>query len=412
MKALPEYRGKVDEILLLTFLNSDGTPKDVLDSFSGILKAFHQHCAFTFIINFERQIPRDFRARLEEYLLDGPFQFRKPRLVLTSMLNLCQVIQSALLEIDPSARPIACEESDLLPSTIFAQDPFAVLEGDDKYNYLLSPIYAHVNFANSYIALNLANAAIDPRFMIRPCLYSFSAANILAGENYIVIGKDSVIENLGAAFDQENLVLDNFRQYYGVDHILEIGTEAQYPKTPRYAQGNFQPVYHLDLCITLAGPHQIVGLEIEEIAFVGELVLYDPEQNAVVANSDPLTLQIAQGLDEAAQQLDGQVLGHRRLKVVRIPLLLNLEYGNYLSWNNAICENHWPLPSRTIYLPDYCENPEKVNLVYQEYQTKAIDIMRQSGFEVTLVANNFLYYALNMRGSLHCMVKVLSRKGG
>jgi hypothetical protein len=160
----------------------------------------------------------------------------------------------------------------------------------------------------------------------------------------------------------------------------------------------------------LAGPVAKENDMLVEIVFVGELVVYDLDTNAIVTELDPLMKQICLGLKETVDMLDGKALGDRRLKVVRIPLLLVISEGsgNYLSWNNAMVENHWPKKPSTVYLPDYCDSPDSPE-IYKCCQGKAIAKIQDSGFQVEMVSNNFVHYALNDRGSLHCMVKAIRR---
>jgi hypothetical protein len=410
MRALPEYRGKIEEIFLLTFLKSDGTAEQVLETFGGILDAFKKDRKIRILVNFERKVPKTFRSDLAKLFRDKDYNIPEENIFLMSMLDLCGVIRSALLELEPGRTVVDCNEAQLIPATIFAQDPFAVLESDGDLNYLINPIYSHTNFANSYIAQNLADAARSPSYMIRPTLLSFNAANILAGENYILIGKDSVVENQGGDTQDRSELHAQFQAYYGVNHVVEIGSYDAYRNIPHYSQGKYQPVFHLDMFITLAGPVAVEHEMLVEIVFVGELVVYDLDSQAILTEPNPLMKQITQGLDETAHLLDGMAFGDRLLKVVRIPLLLviNNHYGNYLSWNNALVENHWPRESSTVYLPDYCDSLDHPSS-YKSCQDQAIARIEGCGFQVKMVSNRFVYYSLNMRGSLHCMAKAIRR---
>ncbi len=407
--ALPEYRGRIADFFLLTFLRDDGNPAEVLATFDGILKKLHSNRDVNILVTFSKDIPTDFEEKFREAVTDKGMNNGRVKLQLMTMLSLCKVIQSALVELESISPQTICNENDLIPRTVFAQDPFSVLEGPGDLNSLLNPIYSYLNFANSYMGLCLADDAEPPSFMVRPTTFLFNGANTLAGENYVLIGSDSIVLNVESHGLSWEKVRDDFQGYYGVDQLVEIGGgEEEFPAFPYCSQGRFQPVYHLDMYITLCGPVENSKGEKEELVLVGELERVEGTEEVEDPLLEPLLKQIGKSLDKTAKELNGKKLGARTCRVVRVPLLLDTSTGNYFSWNNCLVENFGAEKEKILYMPDYVIE-EKSEDKLKACQEKFVETVKQEGFEVVPIENDFAYYAMSMRGSLHCMVKVLRR---
>lgn len=384
-----------------------------METFSGIFDTFYDGRQFRILVSFPKEVPENFEDDFSKNLKKKNYDPANFFLHFITMADLCKVIESALLELGGGDGCIACEEDALLPRTIFAQDPFSVLEGAHGINYILNCIYPYLNFAYGYIGPALIDQAFNDDYAIKPCQFTFNGANILAGEDYLLIGSDSVTFNADQMGLETAKVLDMFKTYYGVDKIFEIGSPVQYPKEPTFSQGEWQPVFHIDMYITLGGTINEKNETREEAIFVGKLELIPANTNeAEIAKQEVAALellrQVRSNLNKTAKHISSEFTKFQKVKVLRFPLLLDLGTGNYISWNNCLVENYGPGNKRIVYLPDYCTEE---NSPYEVYQQQVIDTLEENGFECMLVDNEFLKYALQYRGSLHCMVKVLRRGG-
>ncbi|MEM7037935.1 MAG: hypothetical protein AAF570_13210 [Bacteroidota bacterium] len=400
----------MEEIFLMTFLNSSDSVESVLETFSGILDALHVGRVFRILVSFSAEVPSDFSEKFYDLLQQRNFNPDDFFLHFISMVDLCRVVDAALVELQASEECVTCNENDLLPRTVFAQDQFSVLEGEAGINYILNMIYAYLNFSEGYVGPALIDQAFAFDYGIRPCALTFNGGNVLAGEDFLLIGRDTITSNADTLGLESVEVLERFRQYYGVAYIHEIGSPTPYPTEPNFSQGRWQPVFHLDMYLTLGGPINKAGADREEVVFVGKLQILPAENEAKSEEEGEEILQmvrkVAKNLDRTALGFPKQLSAEIGITVLRFPLLLDLETGYYISWNNCLVENMGPGHKRTVYLPDYCTEPDSR---YEPYQQQVIDVLEKAGFDYVLVNNDFLKYSLQYRGSLHCMVKVLRR---
>jgi hypothetical protein len=166
-----------------------------------------------------------------------------------------------------------------------------------------------------------------------------------------------------------------------------------------------QPIFHLDLYVTIAGPHRdhgrpvaLVGSVQRASALVGDL---ETEENLEAGES------LDAGLDAVADHLG--TLGYA---VERLPLLpfsnTFLTIAAHYTYNNCLVEV-WRAPDgsiqRRVTLPAYAT---KTNDALTPLDEDAASVWEGLGFTVTFARGEFARVS-ELFGSLRCMTKVLER---
>lgn len=168
-----------------------------------------------------------------------------------------------------------------------------------------------------------------------------------------------------------------------------------------------QPIFHLDLYLTIAGPHHETG---RPVALVGSVkraraLVGDLETGESLEAGENLDV----GLDAVADHL--LTLGYA---VERLPLLpfsnTFLTKAAHYTYNNCLVEV-WPSPDgsiqRRVTLPSYALEPGDVLKLLDD---EAARIWAGLGFQVTFASGEFARVS-ELFGSLRCMTKVLERSG-
>ena len=215
-------------------------------------------------------------------------------------------------------------------------------------------------------------------------------------------------EKLPCAIEAGNLLLDDHAALVGPD-VPARAAESEWNTLSRLltsngrrvvvaAPGRSQPVFHLDLYLTLAGPHATTG---RPIALVGSVrrareVLGQPSRN-----DDP-----DEGLDALAAQMTAD--GYR---VERLPLLPFTTEGapgrGWYSYNNCLVELFGGVRTMTrrVVLPAYGAGGSDMLGVLDG---DAERVWTDTGFEVRVARSAFAILA-ERGGSVRCMTKVLER---
>ena len=216
------------------------------------------------------------------------------------------------------------------------------------------------------------------------------AGNILVDSQSVLIGSDVALETAEP-------------EWISLQTELASGGRVVHVCAPNARQ----PIFHLDLYVTLAGPHHETG---QPVALVGSV------QRARALVGDLQTgesIQAGQtleaGLDAVADHL--VALGYA---VERLPLLpfsnTFLTKAAHYTYNNCLVEV-WRAPDaaiqRRVTLPSYATEPLDALSVLDE---EAADVWKRLGFTVTFARGEFARVA-ELFGSLRCMTKVLERIG-
>ena len=168
-----------------------------------------------------------------------------------------------------------------------------------------------------------------------------------------------------------------------------------------------QPIFHLDLYVTLAGPHHTTG---QPMALIGSVhraraLVGDLQTGESVEAGETLET----GLDGVANHLIA--LGYA---VERLPLLpfsnTFLTKAAHYTYNNCLVEV-WRTPDgaiqRRVTLPSYATEQNDALTVLDE---DAAEVWKGLGFTVRFARGEFARVA-ELFGSLRCMTKVLERSG-
>lgn len=282
---------------------------------------------------------------------------------------------------------------------------------------------------------------------LHPAGYTFiefsmptEGGNVLVADDFILVGKDEIehsgyseeqfVKNFTAVFGKgkpvifvsaENIPQRDIEEDID-DDILERSTilihknDKQYKHEMYRWRGTEQPIFHIDVFITLLGRNELD----QQLILIGEPIAGFENTNSNGETHKVLTYQLEDAtrrIDECIQNLERDLKKHNiQYKILRNPLPLTYyTYGLKTSWywasyNNCIVEiaengqkTAW-LPS--YHNPSYSQNKHWEHL--KKYDNKNVEIFRENGFTTHLFKNDFHFLA-NKNGSLHCMTKCLNR---
>jgi hypothetical protein len=207
------------------------------------------------------------------------------------------------------------------------------------------------------------------------------AGNVLVDDRHVVIGSD-VPKERGDDWPALR------------DRLHTGGRDLIVPDA-----GQRQPVFHLDLCVTLAGP----DARGTHFALVGSV------QRACALTAQPFDDKLAlveQRLDAVAASLTGYGYRVKRLPLVPIEVA-HFPEGAWLSYNNCLVQV-WTEAGeqrRVVVMPGFAgdETPE-----LEAADRAATEVWSELGFEVRIARGAFTRMA-EFGGSLRCMTKVLRR---
>jgi len=272
---------------------------------------------------------------------------------------------------------------------------------------------------------------------------AIEGGNVLVADDFILVGRDEVlnsgyierkfIEFFTNLFGKEKSVIlvsaprrkpekikSNFRKSTGqtrsLDQIIITKNHEQYKHNMYRWRGNEQPIFHIDVFMTLLGRDG----EGKQLILIGE-----PVEGFDKSDLDDKTLEIAKvQLEDARKRISECIrkleanLERKNIeyKILRNPLPLTYYiYGLETSWywasyNNCLVEIT-ETNQKTVWLPKY-HNPslhKNSHWEYlEEYDQRNVEIFRENGFTTHLFNNDFHFLA-SRNGSLHCMTKCLNR---
>lgn len=316
-------------------------------------------------------------------------------------------------------------KSNAQDNTRWIEDPFIVLGMSGNRIALLEPFDSR----QMQMAGQLSNAY---GAFIKSTDLKLEGGNMLVGDDYVLIGKDQLLANLeligvesGETFYslKENLE-ERLRELLGMERIIWVGNSSCLRNTLEFPGPEFswQPLFHLDMFLTLGGRSSAQDYQGDEMIFVAELKL-DPDELCNYVQGDlgdeeedrrwvSLRLfrdrlnEVASFFEDHHDQYPGP-----RFHVERFPIQIELKRNHptvIYSFNNCLVE--WYDGFRRIYLPQYDigEDCEKIKDKAPSLQCWTQQLLSDLGYRVTWVDGSFRSYAKD-NGALNCMAKVLKR---
>ncbi|WP_299824753.1 hypothetical protein [uncultured Pontibacter sp.] len=305
--------------------------------------------------------------------------------------------------------------------TVWAEDDFElVLDKADDTLFMVQP---HSNRRTGDENASHYSSSFFNWPRVKVPIY-FEGGNILVGDNFFFVGADYGVNTFldmqsslnPEQYDRLNrLVCERFKKY--LDHerkLFLIGSTVQIPSEKRVefemngekweeeyyhhnTEGTVQPVFHIDMFITLAGRNE---------AGKYQVLVGDPQQAASILDHDFITRLNPMAFDDIAATLSR--LG---FEVIRNPLPLvyvddlesKLRKWYYASYNNVLVEITSPT-DKTVWLPTYGHgNWEQLKRTDEENKA----IWEKLGFKVVLLTD-FHPFA-EFSGSVHCIKKYVKR---
>ena len=308
-----------------------------------------------------------------------------------------------------------------LVSSEWTQDPFVVLQHPSGDAAFLQPLYAG-RCVDRFISLQLA-AWEELPMAVLPTPLHLEGGNVLAGPDFALIGKDTLVQNVlhaqarnhkGASLnDLRRSIVESFRTTLGIQNLIWVGFDNFQMSWRKIGRGTFQPLFHLDLFLTLGGQ----GLDGRQVLFMG-----DPSYTCDLLAGKPYGQQ-HQPHKKVMQQLEAirkmiqdlpptQLPNGLPFKIVPIPMAIFKD--TVYSYNNGLVESFDQ--ERIAYLPDYVtqdqwDRYEQLNPLFRHLQSQTEECLLENGFtQVVWIGPGRFYRKLaSLRGSLHCITKVLRR---
>ncbi len=321
----------------------------------------------------------------------------------------------------------------------WAQDGFCVQAYDTRYNLILQPLHSR-RFVDQFISFDLAlERELD--LLIKPTLLELEGGNILVGDRFALIGKNTLGANwisrlvgipettrsdqnaLEAEFES---LCQEIRFELGVDSIIWVGYSAVRRDLFDGSHLTYQPDFHIDLFLTLGGKTN----DGDDLLLIGDPRLGNQllEQYLGIAvahdltwEDDPITDEFV--FDSFFDAMDAQFADYnatqseRRFKIIQLPMLI--DRGIVYSYNNCLVEQYGD-QLRAI-LPNYVddeENPAQLsqsekgmNAKFEILNQEVEQILKSNGFTnvIWVGGGRQLKHFARSRGSLHCLTKVLRR---
>jgi hypothetical protein len=323
----------------------------------------------------------------------------------------------------------------------WAQDGFCVQIYDDVSNVLLQSLVSR-RFMDQFISFELAMVR-SLRLFLQPTMFQFEGGNILMGDDFALVGKNTLatnwrerlrqcseteIEDQAYLTKELELMKAEIQLALGVQEVLWVG----YPGLRRdlfcEQQTTYQPDFHIDLFLTLGGRN----LQGEELVFVGdpgmatEILLkagfeIAPTAHGLAWDEELLIDQFVEdsfSFDMVQYFYVYNINGNKRkFKTIAIPLLI--ESGSAYSFNNCLVEV--TALQKRVFLPNYLRQPtDHISLSRRELvmnqklavlQEAVERIFKEQGFDDVIWTGDGaqMQHFARRRGSLHCLTKVLRR---
>jgi hypothetical protein len=348
---------------------------------------------------------------------------------------------------------------DFASFTDWAEDGYlAVEDGEDQSRYLVEP-WEFPRAGDALIADAVEEFAGHTASQ-SPLI--FQGGNALVGDEFWLLGKDYFADSVALTerprppvevpegVAPEEFVRELFARYVDADRELRlVGTTRPIPIRPFHGTrdaagffldiaadgaGTFQPIFHIDMFITLIGATPAGGFE----AFVGSPAMAD----GLLGTTSPFAL--ASVYDDLAGQIAGEGVTVHRNPLVHRPTLgrsftvaelrqiasqppgdvelmravnelvaagagertaVTVRTWHHITWNNCLVENS-TLEGKHVYLPTFGHGANAELKLIDDHMAK---LWERLGFAVHRLGD-FNEFA-RRQGVVHCIKKYLLRGG-
>lgn len=293
----------------------------------------------------------------------------------------------------------------------FVQDHFILTTKFPNETIIVEP-KNHSDPRNRFVAEDLERQLQASR---RDSELDFEGGNILFGDDYAVVGADTIWKNAEQPGGLKE-AKEAFEKEFGLRRLIVNDLDPN-PLTTKNSVLNWgdgrQALYHIDLYTTLGGRHPSRD---EELIYIGNLVpFWDPENpkdlRSKVHFREEFEL-LRKRLDETAEFYEAYSNNHSlgpNFHVVRVPLIWEGRGGDrpvIRSYNNCLAERVGS--QSTFYLPMY-DDHERLIRNPRSHERRVRDIFSSYRSRVEWIEGDFNLLA-DQAASLHCIVKVLKRK--
>lgn len=387
VQAVSSVYGEIKK-MLLTYPESSPLPNDViLQRYHGIFKALGKNIHFVILAY------KDAHKKIMQTAKNAGLSERHITLVEAKLSPVTSVREFISRQGDGSWLAFVDDPS----HSIWAQDAYCILNDDSNNCIMMEPLSFN-RHGDHFIAEQIA-AHTD--IQIETTQYYIEGGNMLCGDNYVLIGNDYLHESMATTGESWRQVTEGLKRCLGVDYVKWVGLDEEVNFDIEIHQGDFQPIFHIDMFITLAGKNT-AG---KEIILVG-----DTRLAKTLLEQTPVPEKISNAFDAIAKQLqDDEKLN---CEVMRVPLDLWLNddddptTGTFLTYNNCLIEVYGQ--QKKVYIPAYASvSNSSVNRRKLDSEIKHF-YENQLGFEVTMMDGSYHELCKN-GGSLHCITKTLRR---
>jgi hypothetical protein len=395
-RAQSSVYGKIEQLLLAYPGGQANVPEaTVIERYKEIFAAFRDRVTFVVLGHFGES-PKA-REKSESFLRDT---MRKSNLDPGKQLIFCHT---------PLAGSYFLSKGEI--HSEFIQDPFLVMESETGAPVLLEPLRQQ-NPENAYVSEQLA---LKGDFLIQPCEIEIEGGNILIGDDYALVGKNTLIQNLPlaksmGADDPKEWVANYLKSILGVRFIIWVGCEHKFDLGDFHNTGtqHFQPFFHLDLFVLLGGKANDGSGK--EVVYLADIKYKSFEEATDEDRSflDKITVElerIKEYLESSGESYPGPLIEVRDLPVSGRIIEKDGERKFYpYSYLNSHVECFQNV--KRIYLPSFST---EAGDLWGKLERKLKDSLEFDGFKsVRFIKNDFQTYA-KRKGSLHCISKILTR---
>lgn len=386
-RILPEASGRIHEILFSVPRLKDFD--SFFNTYGGVLEAFPGTVKFLIV-----SPPQDPTARKN---FKAEFQRRIRR----------YSPHEQLLILEQDSNP-----------TQWVQDPFVVLELMNQFPVLVEPFQFgdQKRGQDQHLAEQIST---ETGYFLRSTKLKFEGGNLIGEREFVIIGKDTLMENIKKFYGQllleskqmERAVSDittQFKETFGVKDIVWSGlSKPENIASDSFPQGThfYQPFFHLDLYMTAGGKTKFG----DELIFIAEID--EMEINRIPESLRPHWKNVATMLNEVTANLELHHTIHPspRFVVERIPMGLRKVGRSIfpLSFNNCLIENYQGV--KVAYIPKYAPQLRSdQDAILEELHQRVEDKFTLHGYAVKFVRGDF-YDDATSYSSLHCISKVTKR---
>ena len=393
LRPVSSVYGRIDEILL-TYPNKEGalTKEKILKHYGGIFEAFGNRVKFVILASFA----------------DGEDTHHVKKLFEEALRESKAFSTKHVIHLEANYVP----ETKIRPHKMWAQDPYFILQDPFGEPVFLEPYY----FPRKAEQLIAEQVSAYADYLMRAIRYDFEGGNLLAGDDYLLAGRDILEINLKKYYPKTkegrrmgiSQIETDLKRIFGVKYLYWVGEEQAInfkELVVRQNETECQPFFHLDLYLTLGGKDK----EGKEIIYVA--ALQDPSNLQVLSkNTQKDFHQLKTMLDRTAAYFETvhTIAKGPGFFVRRLPMEAIIAEGvlRVHSYNNCLIECYGD--TKNVYLPKYHDlgpRSQKTQFHCQEMARKAFS---SSGYNVVFVDGRFKSLA-KKAGSLHCIAKVLRR---